>query len=109
MSPVSRGRKGKSKRKSGRGGDLTLVPGGRQVCDCPVCSGQDADLPEMLDDLLRDVEAAIPGDDALGAELAGAAFVAMVTTTGDGLVPMFVDTLIPEIEAKRNGAALALL
>src|SRR5690349_15042980 len=109
MSPVSRGRKGKSKRKSGRRGDLTLLPGGGQACDCPACSGQDVDLPEMLDELLQGAEVAMGGDDALGAELAGAAFVATVVTSGGELIPTFVDTLIPEIEARRSSAALALL
>jgi hypothetical protein len=64
----------------------------------------------MLGELLDDVAPLAECEDALDAELAGAAFVAMVTVTGDELVPAFAQGFIPQIEAKASSSgALALL
>jgi Plasmid pRiA4b ORF-3-like protein len=63
----------------------------------------------MLGELLDGVATLAECEDPLDAELLGAAFVAMVTVTGDELVPAFVQALVPQIEARPSGSALALL
>jgi hypothetical protein len=106
MSPVSRGRKGK---KTRRNRDLALVKGMPEACDCPACSGEDVDPTEMLDELLRNVETVTAGDDAFDAELAGALFVAVMMGDGADMMPIVVEDVLPQIEAKRNSAALSVL
>jgi hypothetical protein len=109
MSRAGRGSKGKQSKRTRRSSELTLAPGTAQTCDCPACSGEGVDPEQMLDELLRDVATVASGDDAFDAELAGAAFLAAVTAIGEELVPTLVKELIPQIEAKRDSAALALL
>jgi Plasmid pRiA4b ORF-3-like protein len=109
MSPASRGPRGKQNKKASRRADLTGVRGAPETCDCPACSGEDVDPAQMLGGLLDDVATLADYDDALDAELAGAAFVAVLTVAGDELVPAFVQGLIPQVEAKPSSGALALL
>jgi hypothetical protein len=108
MSPVSRGRKGKQSRKTRRG-DLTVVRGTPQTCDCPVCSGEDFDSAGMLDDLLGNAETLAATDDPLDVELAGAVCVGMVMESDAELAAVVIDDVIPRTEEKRNSGALALL
>lgn len=63
----------------------------------------------MLGELLDGVATLAECEDALDAELAGAALVAMVTVAGDELVPAFVQGFIPQVEAKAGGALALLL
>lgn len=109
MSPASRGPRGKQSKKTSRSADLTVVQAAPEKCDCPACSGEDVDPGQMLGELLDGVATLAECEDPLDAELAGAAFVAMVTAAGDELVPAFVRGFIPQIEARPSGGALALL
>jgi hypothetical protein len=109
MSRASRGPRGKQRNKIARRADLTVVRDTPEGCDCPACSGEDVDPGQMLDELLDGVAGLADCDDALDAELAGAALVAMVTVIGDALMPAFVEEFIPRIEAKAGPDALALL
>lgn len=79
------------------------------ACDCPVCSGEDVDPSQMLSEMLDGVAAITESDDALEAELAGATVLTVVSESEDELVPLFVEELIPQIEAKPGPGALALL
>lgn len=79
------------------------------ACDCPVCSGEDVDAAQMLSEMLDGVAAMTESDNALEAELAGATILAVVSESEDELVPLFVEELIPQIEAKPGPGALALL
>jgi hypothetical protein len=109
MSPAGRRPRGTQNRKTRRRTDLTVVRGAPEQCDCPACSGEDVDPAQLLGELLDGVAALADCEDPLDAELAGAAFVAMVTITGDELVPAFVQGLIPQVEAEPSSGALALL
>lgn len=109
VSRASRGPRGKQNAKTARRTDLTVVRGVPERCDCPACSGEDVDPAQMLGELLDGVAGLAECEDALDAELAGAALVAMVTVAGDELVPAFVRGFIPQVEAEAGGGALALL
>lgn len=63
----------------------------------------------MLGELLDGVATLAECEDALDAELAGAALVSIVTVAGDELMPAFVQGFIPQVEAKPGSGALALL
>ena len=109
MSRASRGPRGKQNAKTAGRTGLTVVRGVPETCDCPACSGEDVDPAQMLGELLDGVATLAECEDALDAELAGAALVAMVTVGGDELVPAFVQGFIPQVEAKPSSGALALL
>ena len=109
VSRANRGPLGKQNAKTARRTDLTVVRGVPETCDCPGCSGEDADPAQMLGELLDGVATLAECEDALDAELAGAALVAMVTVTGDELVPAFVQGFIPQVEAEPSSGALTLL
>ncbi|GAA5033551.1 plasmid pRiA4b ORF-3 family protein [Actinopolymorpha pittospori] len=109
MSHAGRGREGKKKQKEDRRADLAVARGAPEACDCPVCSGAGVDPAQVLDALLDGAAGLTDSEDALDAEVAGAALVAMMTVTGDELVPVFVEGLIPQLEATAGGHALALL
>ena len=108
MSRASRSRREQSKRTSVRA-DLSPIVGVPERCDCLACSGEDVDPAQMVAELLDGVATLAESEDPLDAELAGAAFVAIVTVTGIELVPAFVQVLIPQIEARSGSDALALL
>ncbi|MGN9906043.1 plasmid pRiA4b ORF-3 family protein [Phytohabitans sp. LJ34] len=63
----------------------------------------------MLSEMLDGVAAMTDTDDALEAELAGATVLTVVSESEDDLVPLLVDELIPQVEAKPGPGALALL
>ncbi|MBI3687638.1 MAG: plasmid pRiA4b ORF-3 family protein [Actinobacteria bacterium] len=113
MSPANRDRLGQQNNPSSKGArrvDLTAVPDAPEGCDCPGCSGEDVDPAQMIGELLAGVAALAEYEDALEAELAGAAFVApLVEVAGDEAVTDFVRVFIPQVTAEPSGVALALL
>jgi Plasmid pRiA4b ORF-3-like protein len=109
MSPANGRRRGKQNRKTVRRTDLTVVRAAAETCDCPACSGEDVGPDQLLGELLEGVTILAECEDALDAELAGAAFVAMSTLAGEELVPAFVQGLIPQVEAQPGSGALAML
>jgi hypothetical protein len=110
VSRVSRGPRGKrNKKKTTSRADLTLVASAPETCDCPHCSDEDFDPAQMFGELLDSVAILADCDNALEAELVGAAFVAAVTIAGDELVPAFIQEFIPQVEARADTGGLALL
>jgi Plasmid pRiA4b ORF-3-like protein len=81
----------------------------QQACDCPACSGQEFDPEELLAGLLDDVAPLAEIEDALDAELTGAAFLAMVAALDDDALPMLTEAFIPAVESRPGPGALAML
>ncbi|HEV8555209.1 MAG TPA: hypothetical protein VGR06_02275, partial [Actinophytocola sp.] len=106
MSPVSRRRKTKKSNKIARQRVLTGPFADTEPCDCPACSGEGVDVPELVDQMLGGFGEAEPTD-PMETELAAAALVAMFEVAGgeDALI----GGLIPEFEAKATTPALTLL
>jgi hypothetical protein len=106
MSPVSRGRKGRSKKASGRRRSASA----HSVCDCPVCSGElpdrEENVAELADGLIGTNAFLVDEGDPIGPELCGAMLVSFARWAGED---MLVDELIPTIEARGSRAALNLL
>lgn len=107
MSPVSRGRKRKSKGKGTR--PAVLWSGEPEPCDCPACTNPTFDPREMLDDLVAGGADLFDADDPIDAELFGAG----LTTVGGGAPVEFaaamVEGLIPGLAVQPGGGAVALL
>jgi len=106
MSPVSRGRKGRSKKAT----RTCRTAPAQSACDCPVCSGEpedrDRNITELADGLIGANAHLIDEADPIGPEVSGAMLVAFERWAGDD---MLIDDLIPAIEAEESRAALNLL
>jgi hypothetical protein len=111
MSAPSRRRKTKNKNKRNSTRQpvtpaLFPVP---DECDCPACTGADLDLDQLLDALTATAAELRDAVDPLDAEIVGA----MVLSTGPSVVedvaPALVEGLIPALEARGGGGALAML
>jgi hypothetical protein len=74
-----------------------------------VCTGQEVDPAELIGALLDDVAPLADTEEALEAELAGAAFLAMVGAVDDDVLPMLMDAFIPAVESRPGPGALAVL
>ncbi|MGQ0779378.1 MAG: plasmid pRiA4b ORF-3 family protein [Pseudonocardiales bacterium] len=109
MSPTSRGRKGRKKTKSTRRPARPDAVGARDTCDCPVCSGEEFDPQQLIDDLLAGAEELIGAEDPLDTEIAGAAFVSIGNVAGDMFEEALVNGFIPQFEDQAGGAALTML
>lgn len=109
MSPVSRGRKGRKGKKPSRQPALSVVPGGPDECDCPVCSGEDFDPHELIDELLAGAGELLESQDPLDAETAGAAFLAIGAVAGEAFEEALAGGFIPEFEARGGADAVAML
>lgn len=109
MSPVSRGRKGRKRTRPGRRSALSVVPGGPDESDCPVCSGENFDPHELIDELLAGAGELLGAEDPLDAETAGAAFLAIGEVAGGAFEEALVGGFIPEFEARGGPEALAML
>jgi hypothetical protein len=107
MSPVSRGRKGKRKNKSARRPALPFVLRAPDECDCPSCSGAGFDPQRVIDEVIS--AAADLSEDPLDAELVGATWLSIGVRAGEGFEEALIGGIIPEIEARANSEALALL
>jgi hypothetical protein len=83
--------------------------GAQEACDCPACTGQEIDPAQLLGLLLDDVAPLAEVEDALDAELAGAAFLAMVGAAGDDVFPAFLDAFVPVLESRPGRSSLAVL
>jgi Plasmid pRiA4b ORF-3-like protein len=110
MSPVSRGRKGKqNKRTTTRRPVALSLVGGADECDCPACTGADADPQELIDEVVAAAADVLESEDPLDAEILGAAFISIGADAGDGFEDALIDGFIPEFEALANTEALAVL
>ncbi|HVK24903.1 MAG TPA: hypothetical protein VM677_26390 [Actinokineospora sp.] len=101
MSPVSRGRKGKSKAK--KSGSERVIFGAPEPCGCVACTG---DVSGLIDDTMV-AAADVLECDALEAELFGADIMALFAE-GD-FTDLIVESLVPGIEARSGAAAVAAL
>ncbi|MBB4957916.1 plasmid pRiA4b ORF-3 family protein [Micromonospora polyrhachis] len=109
MSPVSRGRKGQSKKRAQRRSVPLVVVGDPDPCDCPGCSGEEVDREQLLDGLLAGGVELLDTDDPLDAEMVGASFLATVMAAEPDFEEPLVDGLIPSFEARATPEALAML
>lgn len=78
----------------------------RDLCGCPACAGAEVDLGEVIDELTGEL---IEFQDALDAELAGAAFVSVGTAIGADFEQALIEGLVPEFEARATAGSLAML
>ena len=67
------------------------------------------DPTELLGALLDDIAPLADTEDPLNAELAGAAFLAMMAAVDDDMLPVLKDAFIPAVESRLNPSALAVL
>ncbi|MFE0028111.1 plasmid pRiA4b ORF-3 family protein [Amycolatopsis sp. NPDC059021] len=109
MSPRSRGRKPKKQKKNTKAQrfPLTVVPPAGE-CDCPECTGEDFDPESLIKGMAAVGEDIRAEEDPLHAEVTGALVVAN-SQFGGGTVELFLDGLLPAIEAEASPGALALL
>jgi hypothetical protein len=80
-----------------------------EACNCPECSDEDFDPAQVFGELLDSVAILADCDNALEAELIGAAFLAVVMVAGDELAPAFIQEFIPQVEARADTGGLSLL
>jgi hypothetical protein len=108
MGPVSRGRRGRQRNRSGYTGTrhLRVVPA---QCDCPACSGGQIDPEQLLDSIVGYGVELAECEDPLDVEAFGASILTTPEGLGTGLVAAFVAGLIPGFEARRGPGALAIL
>lgn len=109
MSPVSRGRKAKRRKSSGRRNARPLINDTMQGCDCPACAVPDFDPRELIDGLLTVAADLIESDDPLDAEYLGATFMSMGVSDRARFADVMIDGLIPEFEARGSAESLAML
>ncbi|MBN9096797.1 MAG: plasmid pRiA4b ORF-3 family protein [Pseudonocardia sp.] len=116
MSPVSRGRKGKNKKKVAQSTRPTVTLGmfsALDLCDCPACSGEaldPAELVEMLVEMLAAVAADLLGSqDPLEAEILGAVAVSIGAIAGAQFDEVLIEVVIPEFEARGCPETVAML
>ncbi|MFD9889002.1 plasmid pRiA4b ORF-3 family protein [Amycolatopsis sp. NPDC059027] len=108
MSPRSRGRKPKKQKKTkAQRFPLTVVPPVEE-CDCPECTGEEIDPETLIKGLAAVGEDLRAEEDPLQAEVTGALVVAN-SQFGGGTAELFLDGLLPAIEAEASPGALALL
>ncbi|HEV2779593.1 MAG TPA: plasmid pRiA4b ORF-3 family protein [Actinophytocola sp.] len=109
MSPVSRGRKPKKRKKTAKRpapvGPLATL----ESCDCPVCTGQEFDLSTLIDDLLADAAGLAERADPMAAELLAAGLVALCELSGEPFDDALADGIVPHIEDTATTDALILL
>src|SRR6476620_7897561 len=108
MSPVSRGRKAKRRKSSGRKAvrPLVSVP---DECACPACTGAGFDQLGLMDQLLVAAADLDDSEDPLDAEFIGAAFMSIGARDELRFQQALVDGFIPEFEARASSAALSML
>lgn len=111
VSPVSRGRKAKSKNKRNStrrpaAPALFAVP---DECGCPMCTGADLDLDQLLDALTATASELGEADDPLDAEIVGAMVLSSGPSAVEDVAPALVEGLIPALETLGDVGAAALL
>ena len=107
MSPVSRGRKGKRKNKSARRPAPAFALSAPDECTCPSCSGANFQPQRLIDEVIA--AAADLDEDPLDAELLGATWMSIGARAGQGFEEALIGGILPELEARANSEALAML
>ncbi len=108
VSPVSRPRKAKRKKKTQQPTRLEVV-GESDVCDCPSCSGADFDEKELIDGIVAGAAELLRSDDPLDAEILGAAFVSIGANAGEAFAEALAEGIVPQFEDAASTEALAFL
>ena len=108
MSPVSRGRKAKRRKSSGRKAVRPLVSVSDE-CACPACTGVGSDPLGLMDQLLVAAADLDDSEDPLDAEFIGAAFMSIGARDEPRFRQALIDGFIPEFEARASSAALSML
>jgi len=75
-------------------------------CGCSVCSGEDVDPQQVIDE---QVASLAESEDPLQAELAGAQFVVVAELAEQEFDEVLIDGFIPRFEARASTGALAML
>jgi hypothetical protein len=112
MSPASRGRKRKKANTRKSRPSPQVVPALFELpdeCDCPECTGADLDPSQMIDALTESAAELVDADDPLEVELVGALIVSNDRGADVDFADGLVASVIPELEARANAGALALL
>ena len=105
VSPVSRGRKRPKSRQPGQRVLRTVS----EPCDCPACTGADFDPQELIDNVVADATDLLAAEDALDAELFGAAFLAAGELAGPGFAEALAESMVPAVAAFGTPESLAVL
>lgn len=109
MSRSRRGGQRNARKKAVRRSDRPVLSLAPPMCDCPACSDTGADATQMVRDFFDGADGFAECEDVLEAELVGASLVSMMSVFGDATMPALVDALIPQVEARADADALALL
>jgi hypothetical protein len=109
MSPVSRSRKAKRKKKSTQRPTRLDVVSGSDGCDCPSCSGADFDEQELIDGVVAGAADLVRSDDPLDAEILGAAFMTVGANAGEAFERALIEGFVPQFEGRASTGALAML
>lgn len=109
VSPVSRARKTKKNKKSTQRPTRPDLLGGRDECDCPVCSGADFDPRQLIDGVVAGAADLAESDDPLDAEMLGAAFVSIGALNWEAFEQALIEGFVPQFEDKASTGALAML
>jgi hypothetical protein len=102
---VSRGRKRPKSRQPGQRVLRTVS----EPCDCPACTGADFDPQELIDNVVADATDLLAAEDALDAELFGAAFLAAGELAGPGFAEALAESMVPAVAAFGTPESLAVL
>jgi hypothetical protein len=109
VNPARRGPSVEQRNKLSDGASPIAPRGAQQECDCPACTEQEVDPAELLGALLNDLAPLADAEDVLAAELAGAAFLAMVSAVDDEELARLTDAFIPAVESRPSPSAVAVL
>lgn len=109
MSPVSRGRKAKRRKSSGRRNARPLINNTFETCDCPSCSGLGFDPQRLIDGLLAAASDLARSEDPFEAEVMGASFMSIGESAGESFADALIDGFIPAFESRASREALATL
>ena len=109
VSPMSRGRKRAKSRRSGQRVLRPVTPIVPDVCDCPVCSGEDFNPQDLIDSLVSGAADLLKADDPLDAELFGAAFLSAGDLAGEGFAEALSDGIVPAVAELATPESLAVL
>ncbi|MFD0783207.1 hypothetical protein ACFQZ8_04615, partial [Micromonospora azadirachtae] len=108
VSPVSRGRRRTTKKRSVRGGAPLVVVGEPEECDCPYCAGGQV-TPDAARGLASDAVDLDAMQEPLDLEIAASMFLAIGGAVGDDFDRALREQFVPTFEAQAIPAARAML
>lgn len=114
VSPVSRGRKNTSSRRTGQRvvRSVPVVPLEEEFCDCPACSGEPLSLETLIEGLMASAADLLETEDPIEVELFGASLLA-AGLAGDliseEVKAALTGTVVPAVAEYANREAVAAL